>query len=112
MRLSRFRALLALPVPLLGLVACAPTPSAAFFTPGVEGRDWDQVCTSTSPECQRWTELARQCEEYKRRRDEGYMRLPGPFWALPARITCYQTEAYREEVTGIPLSTDKAAYRF
>jgi hypothetical protein len=57
-----------------------------------------------SPECQKWTALARQCEEDLRRRDEGYMGRLGD--------SCLQAEELREQVTGIPLSSSPGAYAF
>ena len=81
-----------------------PHPAAQPFTPGVEGRSAAETCQTTSPECQRWTELARKCAENERQRDQGFMgRLP-PY--------CSEMESYREQVTGIPLSTSPGAYQF
>ena len=92
------------------LGACAPdaappfAPSPSAFVPGVEGRGPDEVCQSSSPECQRWTELARKCEENMRARDAGDMS--------PQRPYCAQAEAYREQVTGVAISGGPGAYGF
>jgi len=90
----------------LALTACGSPepPKQQAFTPGVEGRSADEVCNSTSKECQEWTALARQCQENMRRRDEGYMGRLEPY--------CDQMETYREQVTGIALSSDPGAYNF
>ena len=98
-------------LPLLALLAsCAsaqsplPPQSPQPFTPGVEGRSAAETCRTTSPECQRWTELARKCAENERQRDQGFTgRLP-PY--------CGEMESYREQVTGIPLSSSPGAYQF
>ena len=88
------------------LTGCSSTPSAppAAFTPGVEGRSASEACQTTSQECQTWTELAKKCEESLRQREAGYMGRQEPY--------CTQAETYREEVTGIPLSTAPGAYSF
>ena len=87
----------------LPLTSCS-SPKEEAFQPGVEGRSAEEVCNSTSPECQKWTALARQCEEDLRRRDEGYMGRLGD--------SCLQAEELREQVTGIPLSSSPGAYAF
>lgn len=74
------------------------------FSPGVEGRGSDEVCQSTSPECQQWTELARKCEDNLRKRDAGDMSPQQPY--------CTQAEELRERATGVPLSSDPGAYNF
>lgn len=88
---------------LLGACGSA-TPPPAAFVPGVEGRGPDEVCQSSSPECQRWTELAKKCAENERKRNEGFMGN------LPAY--CSRMEEYREQVTGVPLSSSPGAYQF
>jgi hypothetical protein len=90
----------------LALTACGSPepPKQQAFAPGVEGRGADEVCNSTSKECQEWTALAQQCQENMRRRDEGYMGRLEPY--------CDQMETYRERVTGIALSSDPGAYNF
>jgi hypothetical protein len=103
------RPLLLLAVGLL-LGACTPVaappsaPSPSAFVPGVEGRGPDEVCQSSSPECQRWSELARKCEENMRARDAGDMSPQQPY--------CAQAEALRERITGIEDSSAPGAYRF
>ena len=94
-------------LPLLALLAgCSPLPPPASqpFTPGVDGRSAAETCRTTSPECQRWTELARKCEESLRQREQGYMGYQRPY--------CTEAESYREQVTGIPLSSSPGAYQF
>jgi len=92
----------------LGVAACSPkqllSTQPAAFTPGVEGRGSDEVCQSTSPECQQWTELARKCEDNLRKRDAGDMSPQQPY--------CGQAEELRERVTGIPVSSEPGAYKF
>jgi hypothetical protein len=87
----------------LPLTSCS-APKKEAFKPGVEGRSAEEVCQSTSPECQQWTALAIKCEENTRRRDEGYMGRLEPY--------CGQMEDFREQVTGIPLSSSPGAYAF
>jgi hypothetical protein len=70
----------------------------------VEGRGPDEVCQSNSAECQQWTELARKCEANMSARDAGDMRPQQPY--------CAQTEALREQITGIEDSSSPGAYRF
>ena len=90
----------------LALTACGSPepPKQQPFSPGVEGRGVGEVCNSTSKECQEWTALAEQCQQNMRRRDEGYMGRLEPY--------CNQAETYREQVTGIALSSDPGAYNF
>jgi hypothetical protein len=76
-----------------------------FFRPGVEGRSPDEICISTSPACQKWTYLSRKCQENMALRDAGYM---GEF----DRYYCGEAESFREQVTGIPLSTSPGAFDF
>jgi hypothetical protein len=75
------------------------------FAPGVPGRQASEVCNTTTPECRHWTALAIRCEENMRRRDEGYL---GQF----DRNYCSEMESYREQVTGIAVSSDSGAYSF
>jgi hypothetical protein len=82
----------------------ANLPSSVVFSPGVEGRSQEEVCNSTSQACQRWTELARKCEENMRQREAGYTGRLHPY--------CGEMEAFREEVTGVPLSSSPGAYDF
>lgn len=96
--------LVALLVLMASCSAPPPRPAAQPFTPGVEGRSAAETCQTTSPECQRWTELARKCEEGLRQREQGYMGYQRPY--------CTEAESYREQVTGVPLSTSPGAYSF
>lgn len=91
--------LLAAIIPLGG---CTVTPPP--FTPGVEGRAANEVCQSSSSECQQWTELARKCEENMRKRDAGDMS--------PQRPYCTQAESLREQASGVANSSDPGAYNF
>jgi hypothetical protein len=77
---------------------------SAEFVPGVDGRSSEEVCNSTSENCQRWTFLAKQCEENIRQRDAGYVGQQAPY--------CTEMEVLRESVTGIDLSTAPGAYDF
>jgi|694.fasta_scaffold30115_15 hypothetical protein len=77
---------------------------AKQFTPGVEGREDDEVCQTTTEACQKWTELAKKCEENTKRRNEGFMGKLEPY--------CTEMETYREQVTGIALSTAPGAFDF
>jgi hypothetical protein len=81
-----------------------PVSKPVAFVPGVPGRSADEFCNSTSPECERWTALAIKCEDALRQRDAGYMGRQEPY--------CDQAEQYREQVTGIALSSDPGAYNF
>jgi hypothetical protein len=104
--------LLSLAAPLLmdalGVAACSPNQSLstkpAAFTPGVEGRGSEEVCQSTSPEFQQWTDLARKCEDNLRKRDAGDKSPQQPY--------CTQAEELRQRVTGVPLSSEPGAYNF
>lgn len=81
------------------------TPVASGrLRPWVEGRSGSEVCNSTSPACQRWTELARKCEDNLRQREAGYMGRQIPY--------CDQAETYREQVTGVAVSSASGAYDF
>jgi hypothetical protein len=83
----------------------APAASVAqSFTPGVAGRSPDEICQSTSPECRRWTELARKCQDNMTQREAGYMGQQQPY--------CSEMEAFREQVTGIAESSSPGAYSF
>lgn len=75
------------------------------FTPGVAGRSANEVCSSTTPECQQWTALAVGCEENIKRRDAGYM---GQF----SRNYCDEMEVFRERITGVENSSSPGAYSF
>ena len=72
--------------------------------PGVQGRSADKVCQSTSPACQRWTELARKCEANMRAIEAGDLTPKQPY--------CMEMENLRESATGIELSSDPGAYDF
>jgi len=87
----------------LPLTSCS-SPKEEAFKPGVEGRSAEEVCQSSSPECQQWTALAIKCQENMNRRDEGYMGRLEPY--------CDQMETLREQVTGIAVSSDPGAYSF
>jgi len=87
----------------LPLASCS-SPKEEAFKPGVEGRSAEEVCQSTSPDCQQWTALAIKCQENMSRRDEGYMGRLEPY--------CDQMETLREQVTGIAVSSDPGAYSF
>jgi hypothetical protein len=76
----------------------------AAFTPGVPGRSADEVCNTASPACQKWTELARKCEENMRARDAGDMSPQKPY--------CTEAEELRERITGVALSSEPGAYSF
>jgi hypothetical protein len=96
---------ISLPIVLLLALGFAAAPvSAQSFTPGVKGRSAKEVCQSRTPACQKWTELARKCEDNMRQRDAGYMGPQKPY--------CTQAETFREKVTGIPLSSAPGAYNF
>ena len=56
----------------------APVAPVAF-TPGVKGRSVDQFCNSATSSCQKWTELARKCEDNRRQREAGYMGRQEPY---------------------------------
>lgn len=84
--------------------AIAEKRAEAAFTPGVEGRALNEVCNSTSQQCQAWTALARKCEDNMRQREQGYMGAQPPF--------CTQAEQYREAITGIADSSAPGAYSF
>jgi hypothetical protein len=95
------------PAPLVSSRSPVPpvvSPEVAF-TPGVEGRSPDEVCNSTSQACQKWTEMARKCEENMAARESGYM---GKFEAN----YCSDMESFREKVTGIDNSSSPGAYSF
>ena len=51
-----------------------------------------KVCTTNSAACIKWTEMALQCEKGRR--------------------LCGEMEAYRERVSGVPVSSDPSAYSF
>ena len=87
----------------LPLTSCS-SPKKEAFKPGVEGRSAEEVCQSTSHDCQQWTALAIKCQENMSRRDEGYMGRLEPY--------CDQMETLREQVTGIAVSSDPGAYSF
>jgi hypothetical protein len=80
------------------------SPPNPPFTPGVPGRSPAEVCQSTSPACQAWTELARKCEDNMRQREAGFMGQQPPH--------CSEMEALRERVTGVPDSSSPGAYQF
>jgi len=81
------------------------TTAVQSFAPGVPGRSNNEVCNTSSVECQHWTALAIKCQDNMRRREEGYM---GKF----DRNYCTEMETYREQVTGVSVSTDPGAYSF
>ena len=85
-------------------VSTVVSPDIAF-TPGVEGRSPDEICNSTSQACQKWTEMARKCEENMTARENGYM---GKF----ETNYCSDMESFREKVTGIDDSSSPGAYSF
>lgn len=74
------------------------------FTPGVEGRSAESVCNTTSENCQKWTFLAKRCEQNMLQRDAGYTGEQAPY--------CSEMESFREKITGIGISTDPGAYDF
>ena len=57
-----------------------------------------ELCTSQSQECITWTKLELKCIENLENNVTG--------------SACTQAETYRENVTGIELSTDPGAYSF
>ena len=88
----------------LGGCSAPPEQAAQPFRPGVPGRGTDEVCNSSSPECQHWTALAIKCEDNMRQRDAGHLGPLEPY--------CDQAEQYREQVTGVPDSSSPGAYGF
>jgi hypothetical protein len=82
----------------------AVKPKEVSFKPGVEGRSADEVCQSTSPECQEWTALARKCEANMRAIEAGDMSPKQPY--------CTEMETLRERITGIADSSAPGAYQF
>lgn len=99
---SRSLPLLLLAAVLQGCAFSSTRPVA--FVPGVQGRSADEVCQSTSPACQRWTELARKCEANMRAIEAGDLTPKQPY--------CSEMEKLRESATGIELSSDPGAYAF
>lgn len=77
---------------------------AGPFKPGVPGRSDKEICHSSSAACQKWTELAKKCEENMRQRDAGFIGYQKPY--------CAQAESLREKVTGVGSSTAPGAYNF
>ena len=63
-------------------------------------RSASETCTSDSPSCVTWTEMALQCER----------QLAGA--PIMVRGACGKAEEYREAATGIELSTAPGAYKF
>lgn len=84
--------------------ATTPAPDAAAGVANIPERETSEACQSSSPECRRWTELAKLCEENLRQRDAGFMGRQEPY--------CTQAEEYREAVTGVADSTAPGAHRF
>jgi hypothetical protein len=82
----------------------SPAIGGLANTPSVPGRTRENACMSTTPECKKWTELAIKCEENMKLREQGYM----------GELTSYcgEMEDYREQITGIALSSDPGAYDF
>jgi hypothetical protein len=77
---------------------------SANFIPGVEGRSSEETCNTTSENCQKWTFLAKRCEQNMSQREAGYTGELAPY--------CSEMESLREKATGIDLSTDTGAYDF
>ncbi len=90
------------------LIGCSADQTKTLDNSSMEtktlNRPTNEKCNSDSVRCKRWTELAIKCEENMARRDEGYMGRLEPW--------CGQMEAYREQSTGIELSSAPGAYNF
>jgi len=91
-----------LPICLLaaGLTACGGAPEAKKDPRSelLSYRSPAEVCTSDSAECKTWTELALKCEQNLANAVAGN--------------ACTKAEEYREQVTGVALSSDPGAYSF
>lgn len=90
-------------------VSVKPSPLEGFtlsadFVPGVDGRSSEEICNTTSESCQKWTFLAKRCEQNMLQREAGYTGEQVPY--------CSEAESFRERVTGIDLSTDPGAFNF
>ena len=73
--------------------------------PGViEDRVDGPNCTTTSPECIEWQDLARKCAANVRERDRGFTGRQYPY--------CTMAEQLRERASGVQLSTDPGAHDF
>jgi hypothetical protein len=89
--------------------ASSPDPLEGFalsadFVPGVEGRSPEEVCNTTSENCQKWTFLSKKCEINMLQRELGYMGKQV--------LYCSEAQSLRQQVTGIDLSTAPGAYNF
>jgi hypothetical protein len=69
-------------------------------------RSASETCTSDSPSCATWTEMALQCE---RQLAGAPIMVRG---VAKGQSACGKAEEYREAVTGIELSTAPGAYEF
>ena len=69
-------------------------------------RSASETCTSGSPSCVTWTEMALQCE---RQLAGAPIMVRG---VAKGQSACGKAEEYREAVTGIELSTAPGAYKF
>jgi hypothetical protein len=63
-------------------------------------RSASETCTSNSPECVAWTEMALQCER----------QLAGA--PVTVQGACTLAEDFREAVTGVELSSAPGAFKF
>lgn len=90
------------------LIGCAAEKPTTVSSSPVEtktlNRPANEKCNSDSAECKLWTEISIKCDENLARRDEGYMGKLEPW--------CSQAEEFREQVTGIELSSAPGAYNF
>jgi hypothetical protein len=64
----------------------------------------DEVCTTSSAACQKWTALPVKCEENLCAWDSGDMSHQRPY--------CTQSEQLREPITGVADSSAPGAYAF
>jgi len=85
------------------LVACSQEPPEEKTTKSLKDelltyRSANEVCTSETSECIEWTKLMLKCEENLAKMVSG--------------TACSKAEEYREEVTGIELSSSPGAYDF
>jgi hypothetical protein len=91
----------------LALASCASNPPEGASQKAVnedprakllEYRSAKEICSSTSPQCKQWIDMALRCE----------INLAEGI----AGNACSKAESYRERVTGIALSTGPGAYSF
>ena len=85
------------------LGACSPPAPKEVTTDSLRQellayRSVDEVCTSDSTDCRQWIEMALKCEHNLEK--------------MIAGNACTQAEEFREQVTGIELSSKPGAYDF